>query len=215
MSRYRPLSAISRVVIHCSATPNGKPFTAADIDALARRKGFKRDDCRASRRWAVGRSRATRRRPVLHRLPLRHPPQRRVVEPPIDRSRRPRAARECRPGGVCLIGTDGFTPAQWASLRKHVVSTHESRRRRRLPVDVIGHPRSTTAAPAKWQGSAPTRRAFALMAVAEALLDEAEARELAGTFADLSIYRQRDEMEARRLRALALDMSTKTDGLKD
>ncbi|MCP5436281.1 MAG: N-acetylmuramoyl-L-alanine amidase [Chromatiaceae bacterium] len=119
--------------------------------------------------------------------------------------------------GVCLIGTDGFTPAQWASLRKHIVSTHESRRRERLPpVDVIGHRDLDDGRTCEMAGlGANQARAFALMAVAEALLDEAEARELAGTFADLSIYRQRDEMEARRLRALALDMSTKADGLKD
>lgn len=34
---------IRKIVVHCSATPNGKPFTAIDIDRWHQERGFKRN----------------------------------------------------------------------------------------------------------------------------------------------------------------------------
>lgn len=38
----RDMRKITRLVVHCSATMEGKPFTAADIDAMHRRRGFRK-----------------------------------------------------------------------------------------------------------------------------------------------------------------------------
>jgi N-acetylmuramoyl-L-alanine amidase len=40
---------IKRLVIHCSATPNGRPHTVQDIDAWHRDNGWKRDPSAAKR----------------------------------------------------------------------------------------------------------------------------------------------------------------------
>ena len=32
---------IDEIIIHCAATPEGKPFTVADIDAWHRKRGFR------------------------------------------------------------------------------------------------------------------------------------------------------------------------------
>ena len=32
---------ISEIIVHCAATPEGKPFTVADIDAWHRKRGFR------------------------------------------------------------------------------------------------------------------------------------------------------------------------------
>jgi hypothetical protein len=110
MSKKRLASQIDELMIHCSATPNGKAFTAADIDQWHAQRGFQRD----MTLWPH------------HRPDLKHIGYHYVI----------RVGGACEAGrfeletgahclghntraiGVCLIGTDAFSLAQWATLKK-------------------------------------------------------------------------------------------------
>jgi N-acetylmuramoyl-L-alanine amidase len=89
---------IEKIVIHCAATPNGQPFDAADIDAWHRERGWK----------GIG----------YHYVVL--------LNGEVQTGRREAevgahaAGFNARSLGICLIGTDRFTLAQWETLGKLV-----------------------------------------------------------------------------------------------
>lgn len=104
---------ITDIVIHCAATPNGKPFSREQIDAMHRQRGFQRQPV------AI-----TRYQPELkHGLPSigyhwvleldgqakpgRHPEE---IGAHVQGS-------NAKSLGICLIGTDRFSLAQWSTLR--------------------------------------------------------------------------------------------------
>jgi len=104
---------ITDIVIHCAATPNGKPFTREQIDAMHRQRGFKRQPA------AI-----TRYQPELkHVLPSIG--YHWVLE--LDGNAKPGRHTEevgahvqgsnAKSLGICLIGTDSFSLAQWSTLR--------------------------------------------------------------------------------------------------
>ena len=41
IKKHTTMRTISEIIIHCSATPEGKPFTIADIDQWHRQRGFR------------------------------------------------------------------------------------------------------------------------------------------------------------------------------
>lgn len=103
---------ISKLIIHCAATPNGKTFSAEDIDRWHAQRGFHRT------REAIGRF-----NPEMPHIGYHH-----VIL--LDGVRQ-MGREECEVGahtvgenlrsiGVCLIGTDKFTEAQWEALRMFV-----------------------------------------------------------------------------------------------
>lgn len=57
-------------------------------------------------------------------------------------------------------------------------------------------------------------RAFALLAVAEALLDDAERCEISASYADTSGYRRHDLLEAKRLRDKADELRSEADAIQ-
>jgi len=105
---------INSIVIHCAATPNGKPFTIADIDAMHKVRGFKRD-----------RQAARNLNPELKHVGYHF-----VIE--VDGSVRVGRGLEeigahvqgsnAKSIGICLIGTDKFTQAQWMALRECLIN---------------------------------------------------------------------------------------------
>lgn len=109
---------INAIVVHCSATPNGKPITIADIDAMHKARGFKRD------------SQAARNA----RPELRHVGYHFVIE--VDGSVHPGRGLEeigahvqgsnAKSVGICMIGTDAFTASQWGALRGLLMTLAES-----------------------------------------------------------------------------------------
>lgn len=120
-------SRITHLILHCAATPNGKPFTAEDIDRWHAERGFRRDPA------LIGH----------HEPKLKHIGYHYVIylngAVRCGRSENEVGAH-CRGMnsqslGVCLIGTDQFTPAQWETLRKHV----EAIRQRFPKIVVAGH----------------------------------------------------------------------------
>jgi N-acetylmuramoyl-L-alanine amidase len=120
-------SQITHLIIHCAATPNGKPFTAEQIDGWHRERGFRRDS-----------------REIGHHEPgLKHIGYHYVIYTNgavrCGRSEQEVGAHtrgmNSRSFGVCLVGTDQFTPEQWTALRLHV----EAIRKRYPHITVAGH----------------------------------------------------------------------------
>lgn len=103
---------IEKIIIHCSATPNGRPNTAADIDSWHEERGFRRDDrSRASfNQWLKS---------IGYHYVIR-------VDGTVETGREEsEVGAHCighntRSIGVCLIGTDRFTRAQWRALADKV-----------------------------------------------------------------------------------------------
>lgn len=104
---------LNAIVIHCAATPNGKDIKVAAIDAMHKARGFKRD------------SQAVRNfNPELKHIGYHY-----VIE--VDGTiRTGRGIEEVgahvqgnnsKSIGICLIGTDKFTKAQWDGLRTLVI----------------------------------------------------------------------------------------------
>lgn len=118
---------IDTVVVHCGDTPNGIAFTVLDVDDWHRQKRWARDN-----RIRAG------CRPHLTSVGYH-----RVIEV-SGAVARGRSACEVgahaaginrRSLGVCMIGRDAFTLAQWHALRDQVCEWRES-----FPITrIIGH----------------------------------------------------------------------------
>lgn len=125
----RPVPAVARhinlIVIHCSDTPNGRVTTAADIDRWHKERGFVK----------IG---------YHHVIRLDG-----VVED--GRSHREIGAHALNFNsdslGICLIGRDKFTAAQWSALAelvrglcfRYAVPASAPDWRSRQPAGVVGH----------------------------------------------------------------------------
>jgi N-acetylmuramoyl-L-alanine amidase len=89
------MRSIDLIVIHCAATPNGKPFTTADIDGWHRERGFA----------CIG----------YHKVIY--------IDGSVHDGRKIEQIGAHAEGynahsiGVCMIGTDQFTREQWDSLK--------------------------------------------------------------------------------------------------
>jgi len=152
MSRYRPLSDIDTLVIHCAGTPNGEPVAALTIDKWHYKRGFRRA---LEARLGEG--------PWAHPPYALHQPYLRAigyhfviaVNGSVSNGRRltetgahaidprypkkdPKRGRPNRRGiGICLIGTDRFSREQWDSLAKLVSGL---RQRKEFTIrTLIGH----------------------------------------------------------------------------
>lgn len=130
----RSINRITTLVIHCSATPNGREHTAEDID-----------------RWHGERHKAGERGFLRYpHLVGHHAPQLKHigyhfilrVNGAVEVGRHFREIGTHARGhnvesiATCLIGMDRFTLAQWVALRSHVVSLKNT-----LPnlTQIIGH----------------------------------------------------------------------------
>lgn len=106
------MRAITEIIIHCTATPNGRWHTVEDIDRWHRERGFKRD------RKLIGHN-----QPNLTSIGYHY-----VIYTTgavsIGRGER-EAGAHCKGHnsssiGVALVGTDKFSAAQWTSLRANI-----------------------------------------------------------------------------------------------
>jgi N-acetylmuramoyl-L-alanine amidase len=105
---------IKHIIIHCAATPNGKDFKAADIDAMHKARGFNRST-QAIRAFNQN---------------LKHIGYHAIIE--IDGNiALGRALEEvgahvqgsnAHSIGICMIGTDEFADAQYASLKQFLIT---------------------------------------------------------------------------------------------
>lgn len=118
---------IKGIVIHCAATPNGKDIKAKAIDDMHKARGFKRDS-----QWVRS-----------FNKPMGHIGYHYVIE--IDgnialgRHLEEVGAHvqgsNSKTIGVCLIGTDKFTAAQWASLKQLMTTICNTITKQSLPAD--------------------------------------------------------------------------------
>jgi len=127
MSNRRLASQIKFVIIHCAATPNGKPFTAADINSWHHERGFRRN---------------------MSLFPTHRPDLKYIGYHLVNRVN---GAAECgrhelETGahcigyntngiGICMVGTDKFSLEQWQTLKIQI----EIFKKRYPGITVLGH----------------------------------------------------------------------------
>jgi N-acetyl-anhydromuramyl-L-alanine amidase AmpD len=125
------MRTIDTIVLHCSASPNGAPRTAADIDAMHYARGFRR-----ALAWRQ-RQEPTLRSVGYHWLIAinggllngRH----------LDEVGAHAKGHNLRSIGICIFGTDKFTLPQWDMLRRNLCTTARVLAGRRGMADVPRH----------------------------------------------------------------------------
>lgn len=103
---------IKSIIIHCAATPNGKHFSVEEIDRWHRQRGFKRST-----------EFRKRQNPELAAIGYHfviYPNGAIATGRHFDEIGAHAQGYNAKSIGICLIGTDKFTPAQWKSLEKCV-----------------------------------------------------------------------------------------------
>jgi N-acetylmuramoyl-L-alanine amidase len=119
------MRVINRIVIHCSASPNGKDFTAKDIDTWHKERGFRR-----SGKFKFN----TDLTSIGYHFVIK-------VDGEVETGRDEAEVGAHAYGynmdsvGICVIGTDKFSDAQWKSLA-HLVRDLEVKYPQ---ADVMGH----------------------------------------------------------------------------
>lgn len=117
---------ITRLILHCAATPNGRSFDAEDIDLWHQARGFKRNT-----------------RYINEKYPLKYIGYHKVIlsDGSVENGRQTvEIGAHCKGYnanslGVCLVGTDHFTLEQWKTLKDIIVAY-----RKQLPPFLIhGH----------------------------------------------------------------------------
>lgn len=114
MGTRRQLRDIDLIVIHCSATPNGRWTTVGDIDAWHNARGVTRTMSLAPD----------------HEPTLKHIGYHFVIYTtgavccgrPLIESGAHTAGHNGNSVGVCMVGTDRYSREQWHSLRLHIRS---------------------------------------------------------------------------------------------
>lgn len=115
------------ITIHCAATPNGRDFDIKDVDAWHKERGFQRNPA-----WTT-----------KHRPELKHVGYHYVIKlnGEVQQGRETDevgahvAGQNTNNIGICMIGTDKFTKAQWNALTLLVADLMQS-----YPiVGVMGH----------------------------------------------------------------------------
>lgn len=110
----RVLDDITDIIIHHALTPNGRSISVEEIDDWHRQRGFRR---------------ATRYT-QLHQPALKHIGYHRVIQVSgvvVHGRSLPEVGAHAvgfnaRSIGICLVGTNRFTPAQWDALRSEVLA---------------------------------------------------------------------------------------------
>lgn len=94
---------IDLIVIHCTATPNGKPFTVEDIDKWHRQKGYAK----------IGYHKVIYTDGTIH------------DGRPIEQVGAHAEGYNAHSIGVCLLGTDKFKKEQWFALKNLVITLRD------------------------------------------------------------------------------------------
>ena len=118
---------IDAIVIHCSASKNGQRVTAAEIDIWHAARGFRR-----AQEWR------DRMNPELGSIGYHfviHLNGAIATGRHLDEIGAHVQGSNARSIGVCIVGTDKFTPEQWASLAANV----RALQRHRPHARVLGH----------------------------------------------------------------------------
>jgi N-acetyl-anhydromuramyl-L-alanine amidase AmpD len=104
---------IDTIVIHCSATPNGRPNTAADINVWHKERGFKR-----SSQYVRAFS------PNLPNIGYHAVIERDgniVYGRHLEEIGAHVVGHNAKSIGICMVGTDQYSSHQWDSLQKVII----------------------------------------------------------------------------------------------
>lgn len=149
MSKFRAESRIDMIVIHCSATPNGKHIRALDIDAWHAARKFKRDA-----KLAINSNLKHIGYHLFNNVGGAATAGRRY-----DETGAHAAGYNERSLGICQSGTDQFTLDQWALLKAQIEQLTEKFPRiqrivghRDLSVDLNG---DGVITPNEWMKTCP------------------------------------------------------------
>jgi len=127
---------VDTIVIHSSAAPNGKPVTVKDIDARHERNGSHRTGF-----FRINKSFNTGLTSIGYHFVIntsgsiqtgRH----------LDEIGAHAAGHNSRSIGICLAGTDQFTPEQWVSLIQLIMQLRATITNSSNPVkhiNIVGH----------------------------------------------------------------------------
>lgn len=126
---------VDLIVLHCTATPNGRPHTAADVDRWHAERGFQR---RPGWRQRMNPSLAAIGYHFLIWANGALETGRHLDEPGAHA-----AGYNANSVGVALVGTDRYTKAQWDTLKRNVEALlrHYTREERgeEIAPRVVGH----------------------------------------------------------------------------
>lgn len=141
MSRFRPLSDIDELIIHCADTPNGREVTAADIDRWHVERGFHRNPAALAGYgpWAGRGPHAAALTAIGYHYVIR-------INGVVEVGRRlTETGAHCRGHnnrsiGVCMAGRDQFTQNQWDALAALVRAEQRDREKQHMPIlSLHGH----------------------------------------------------------------------------
>lgn len=130
-----PQREIHDIVIHCSASPNGRPNTIHDVDAWHRKRGFFRGESfRVKKQFNASLTSVGYHFVIT--VDGRIHSGRHIDEIPAQA-----AGHNAHGVGICMVGTDRFTPAQWVALKQLVVQLQSdvAASDHRIVPRVIGH----------------------------------------------------------------------------
>lgn len=132
-SARSPIRLIDLIVIHCSATPNGRSVTVQEIDDWHAARGFARDP------GAIGYNQPALAHIGYHYVVYAHGPV--VTGRGLNEPGAHAIGHNARSIGICLVGTDSYRRAQWNSLRILVTATIEETLSlaQRLRLRISGH----------------------------------------------------------------------------
>jgi hypothetical protein len=125
---------IKSIIIHSSATPNGEWIDVIDIDVWHRELGFKRS--------AEFRQRQNPELTSIGYHFVIYTNGAVATGRDLDEAGSHAEGFNSKTMGVCLIGTNQFTAAQWLSLRQNVLGLQEHvmlMQADKAPVRVLGH----------------------------------------------------------------------------
>jgi hypothetical protein len=118
MGKARKFGEVRRIIIHCSATPNGRFTTSEDIDAWHATRGFRRDLSLAPR-WEPRLGHIGYHFVIYSTGSVR-------VGRPVREIGAHAEGHNADSIGICLVGTDAFSADQWQSLAALVRSLSET-----------------------------------------------------------------------------------------
>jgi len=127
MSIRRAAAHIRFLIIHCSASPNGKPFAAGDIDLWHKQRGFKRD-------MSLFPEHSPRLKYIGYHLVNRVNGVAECGRYELETGAHC-AGYNANGIGICMVGTDAFSLEQWATLKAQV----EIFKKRYPGITVLGH----------------------------------------------------------------------------
>ena len=112
MGTRRQIRDIDLIVIHCSATQNGRWITVNDIDTWHKARRFNRDMSIAPdhepRLWHIGYHHVIYTTGAV------------CCGRPLRESGAHAAGHNAKSIGVCLVGTDSYSRLQWDALAKNI-----------------------------------------------------------------------------------------------